>query len=79
MDEKASKMNDKELASYLEDKKRERIEYINILKMLSVKREEFLKMKKRQMELYRFGDTFFGVVNRSMVKLCAEKGYILDY
>lgn len=79
MDEKTSKLSEKELYAYIEDKKRERIEYVNILKMLSVKREEFLKMKKRQMELYRFGDTFFGVVNRTMVKLCAEKGYVLDY
>jgi len=78
LDEKTSKMEDKELASYIETKKSERLEYVNILQMLSVKREEFLKMKKRQMEQYRFGETFFGVVNRSMVKLCAARGYVLD-
>lgn len=74
-----SKMTEKQFSEYVAQKSQERVEYINILKMLSTKREEFMKMKKKTMEQYRFGDTFFGVVNRVMVKNCKEKGYVLDY
>ncbi len=78
MDDNTKRLNDKQLGQYLAVKTQQRIENINILKMLTTKREEFLKMKKRQMELYRFGDTFYGVVNRTLVKACTEKGYIIE-
>ncbi len=79
MEEDIRKMTDNQLGAYLATKTQERIEYVNILKMLSTKREEFLKMKKKQMEQYRFGDTFFGVVNKTIVKNCVAKGYVTEY
>ena len=57
----------------------ERKEYISIIKMLSTQREQFLREKREKLENYRFGKTFFGVVNRTVVETAESHGYTLDY
>lgn len=57
----------------------ERKEYITIIKMLSTQREQFLKEKREKMKNYRFGKTFFGVVNRTISETAERYGYTLTY
>lgn len=68
-----------ELKQYVEEKRYERQEYVTIIKMLTTKREEFLKQKREKMQKYLFGDTFFGVVNKTIINTATEKGYSFDY
>ncbi len=72
-------MNDDSLKTYVEDKMNERQEYISIIKMLSQKREEFLKRKKEKMELYRYNTTFLGVVKKAIMQQAVEKGYVSEF
>lgn len=71
-------MSPTELKQYVEEKRYERQEYVTIIKMLTVKREEFLRQKREKMQKYLFGDTFFGVVNRTIINTAQEKGYKFD-
>lgn len=72
-------MSDEELQNYVEEKAAYRQEYVSIIKMLSQKREEFLKRKKQKMDMYRYNNTFLGVVKESIVKEAQSKGYRLDF
>jgi len=80
LDESMQQMTgDRELLQYVTEKEYERKEYISIIKMLSTQREAFLKEKREKMENYRFGKTFFGVVNRKIVQIAEDNGYKLEY
>jgi hypothetical protein len=57
----------------------ERKEYLSIIKMLSTQREAFLGDMKEKMKDYRFGNTFFGVVNRSISEAAEKHGYKIEY
>ncbi len=71
-------MSPTELKQYIEEKRYERQEYVTIIKMLTTKREEFLRQKREKMQKYLFGDTFFGVVNRTIINTAQERGYKFD-
>ncbi len=79
MDEAYLEMTDSEFAQFVTEKEYERKEYISIIKMLSTQREEFLKEKREKMKNYRFGKTFFGVVNKTIVETAERHGYVLEY
>lgn len=79
MDERLQEMSMGEFTEYLTETSFERKEYISIIKMLSTQREEFLKEKREKMKNYRFGKTFFGVVNSTIVKTAERYGYMLNY
>ena len=79
LDEDLREMSDTELKEYVEEKRYERLEYVTIIKMLTQKREEYLRRKRDKMEKYRFGDNFFGVVNKTIVDMAQEKGYSLEF
>lgn len=79
LEPKLQNLSDKDLKMYVEDKINERQEYVSIIKMLSQKREEFLKRKKEKMELFRYNNTFLGVVKKTIVQQATEKGYSVDF
>jgi len=79
MDERLQEMSVGEFTEYLTETSFERKEYVSIIKMLSTQREEFLKEKREKMRNYRFGKTFFGVVNSTIVKTAEKYGYTLSY
>ncbi len=79
MDERLQEMSVGEFTEFLTETSFERKEYISIIKMLSTQREEFLKEKREKMKNYRFGKTFFGVVNSTIVKTAERYGYTLNY
>ena len=68
-----------DLKQYVEEKTYERMEYVTIIKMLTKKREEFLRQKREKMNKYRFGENFFGVVNKTIVDRAKEKGFSLEF
>jgi len=63
----------------VEDKIIERQEYISIIKMLSQKREEFLKRKKEKLELFRYNNTFLGIVKKAIIQEAVAKGYVSEF
>ncbi|MBI1287267.1 MAG: VWA domain-containing protein [Flavobacteriales bacterium] len=79
VDESLSAMTDDEYKMHLAEVNYERKEYISIIKMLSTQREAFLEEKREKMQNYRFGKTFFGVVNRTIVKTAERYGHTLSY
>lgn len=79
VDESISAMTDDEYKMHLAEVNYERKEYITIIKMLSTQREQFLKEKREKMKNYRFGKTFFGVVNRTISETAEKYGYTLQY
>ena len=79
MDEAYRDMAADEFMQTLSEVAYERKEYITIIKMLSTQRENFLEAKRDKMKNYRFGKTFFGVVNRTMVETAEKYGYSLEY
>lgn len=76
--EEIKEMSPTELKQYVEEKRYERQEYVTIIKMLTTKREEFLRQKREKMQKYLFGETFFGVVNRTIINTAQERGYKFD-
>jgi hypothetical protein len=79
MDESYLEMSESEFLQLIDEKGYERKEYISIIKMLSAQREEFMKEKRDKMKNYRFGKTFFGVVNKTIVETAEKCGYSLEY
>ena len=79
MDEAYLELSDRDFLLLVEEKNYERKEYITIIKMLSTQREEFLREKREKMQNYRFGKTFFGVVNKTITETAERYGYTLDY
>ena len=79
MDEAYLEMSDAEFIQLITEKEYERKEYLTIIKMLSMQREEFLKEKREKMKNYRLGNTFFGVVNKTVVETAERFGYTLEY
>lgn len=76
---KLEQISDEDLKTLVEDKISERQEYISIIKMLSQKREEFLKRKKDKLELFRYNNTFLGVVKKTIIQQAVEKGYTSEF
>jgi hypothetical protein len=72
-------MTDEELMLHVTEVSYNRGEYISIIKMLTTKREEYMKNMREKMMVYRFGKTFFGVMNRTMVEMAESKGYRHSY
>jgi hypothetical protein len=79
MDPRLNELSNDEFLMHLAEVGYERKEYISIIKMLSTQREQFLRVKREMLENYRFGKTFFGVVNRTIVETAEKHGYNLDY
>lgn len=79
MEEHLQEMSDEEFVQYLVEKGFERKEYISIIKMLSTQREQFLREKREKMKNYRFGKTFFGVVNSTITETAKRYGYMIYY
>lgn len=79
MDEAYQSLSAAEFTMTLAEMGYERKEYLSIIKMLSTKREAFLGEMKEKMKNYRFGNTFFGVVNRTIVETAEKHGYKLEY
>jgi hypothetical protein len=79
MDESYLEMSESEFLQLIDEKGYERKEYISIIKMLSAQREEFMKERRDKMKNYRFGKTFFGVVNKTIVETAEKYGYSLEY
>ncbi|TNF32300.1 MAG: VWA domain-containing protein [Bacteroidetes bacterium] len=79
VDESLATMSDDEYKMYLSEVNYERKEYISIIKMLSTQREAFLAEKREKMQNYRFGKTFFGVVNKTIVDTAERYGFVLQY
>ncbi|MCF8460062.1 MAG: VWA domain-containing protein [Flavobacteriales bacterium] len=79
MDPRLNELSNDEFLMHLAEVGYERKEYISIIKMLSTQREQFLREKREKLENYRFGKTFFGVVNRTIVETAEKHGYSLDY
>lgn len=79
MDERLQEMTSAEFTQYVTEIAFERKEYISIIKMLSTQREEFLKEKREKMKNYRFGKTFFGVVNKTIAETAKKYGYTVNY
>lgn len=77
--EDLQEMSDTELKQYVDEKRYERQEYVTIIKMLTTKREEFLKQKREKMQRYLFGDTFFGVVNKTIITTAKANGLSFYY
>lgn len=78
-DPRLSGLTNSEFELHIAEVDYERKEYISIIKMLSTQREQFLREKREKLKNYRFGKTFFGVVNRTVVETAEKHGYILDY
>ncbi len=76
---KMEQISDEDLETFVEDKISERQEYISIIKMLSQKREEFLKRKKDKLELFRYNNTFLGVVKKTIIQQAVEKGFTSEF
>lgn len=76
---KMEQISDEDLKTLVEEKISERQEYISIIKMLSQKREEFLKRKKDKLELFRYNNTFLGVVKKTIIQQAVEKGYSSEF
>lgn len=76
---KMDQISDEDLKTLIEDKISERQEYISIIKMLSQKREEFLKRKKDKLELFRYNNTFLGVVKKTIVQEAVAKGFSSEF
>lgn len=72
-------MSEAEMIQRIEELEYERKEYISIIKMLSTKREQFLRDKREKMKRYRFGKTFFGVVNKTISETAKRYGYTVQY
>jgi hypothetical protein len=79
MDERYAEMSTSEFTQRLTELSFERKEYISIIKMLSTQREEFLREKREKMKNYRFGKTFFGVVNKTITETAKKYGYTISY
>jgi len=79
MDEALQPLTESQFVQHLTEIGYERKEYISIIKMLSTQREEYMKDKREKMKNYRFGKTFFGVVNSTLVEAAQEKGFKLEY
>jgi len=79
MDPNLNELSNEDFEMHLTEIEYERKEYITIIKMLSTQREQFLREKREKLENYRFGKTFFGVVNRTVVETAESHGYTLDY
>lgn len=79
VDESLAAMTDAEYKMHLQEVNYERKEYISIIKMLSTQRETFLSEKREKMQNYRFGKTFFGVVNKTIVETAERYGFVLQY
>lgn len=72
-------MSDEELWLHVEEISYYRSEYISIIMMLTAKREQYMRNMREKMMLYRYGKTFFGVMNRTMVEMAEKKGYVHEY
>lgn len=79
LDPKLQTISDDALKIYIDETTNNREEYISIIKMLSQKREEFLKRKKDKLELFRYNNTFLGIVKKTIVQQAIEKGYTSDF
>lgn len=79
MNPNLNELSNEDFEMHLTEIEYERKEYITIIKMLSTQREQFLREKREKLENYRFGKTFFGVVNRTVVETAESHGYTLDY
>ncbi|MCB0754396.1 MAG: VWA domain-containing protein [Flavobacteriales bacterium] len=79
MDERYQEMSVGEFAQHLTEVSFERKEYVSIIKMLSTQREQFLREKREKMKNYRFGKTFFGVVNKTLIETAERYGYMINY
>ena len=79
MDEAYATLSAMEFEQTLGEIGYERKEYLSIIKMLSTQREAFLGDMKEKMKDYRFGNTFFGVVNRSISEAAEKHGYKIEY
>lgn len=79
MDLRLNELSNDEFLMHLAEVGYERKEYISIIKMLSTQREQFLREKREMLKNYRFGKTFFGMVNRTIVETAEKQGYRLDY
>ena len=79
MDERFAEMSTSEFTEYITELNFERKEYISIIKMLSTQREQFLRDKREKMRNYRFGKTFFGVINRTLTETAEKYGYTIQY
>lgn len=79
VDESLAGMSDDEFIMHIAEAGYDRMEYVSIIKMLSTQREQFLREKREKLENYRFGKTFFGVVNKIIVETAEAKGYQLEY
>jgi len=79
MDTRLNELSNRDFEMHVAEAGYERKEYISIIKMLSTQREQFLKEKREKLENYRFGKTFFGVVNRTIVETTEKHGYKLSY
>lgn len=79
MDPQLNELSNRDFEMHIAEAGYERKEYISIIKMLSTQREQFLREKREKLENYRFGKTFFGVVNRTIVETVEKHGYTLDY
>lgn len=77
MEEEFQNLSNEEMKLRLTEIEYERGEYISIIKILSQKREEFLRDKREKMKRYRFGNTFFGVVNKTLVETVKRHGYMV--
>jgi hypothetical protein len=74
-----SQMSDEDLHLHVTEMSYNRAEYISIIKMLTTRREEHMRNMREKMMVYRFGNTFFGVMNRTMVEMAESKGYKHEY
>ena len=79
MDPSLNELSNDEFVMHLAEVGYERKEYISIIKMLSTQREQFLREKREKLKNYRFGKTFFGVVNRTIVDTAEKHGYKIEY
>ena len=79
MPEEFATLTNEEVALRLAEIEYERKEYISIIKMLSTKREQFLRDKREKMKNYRFGKTFYGVVNKTLTETSKRYGYTVQY
>ena len=72
-------LSDEELRLHVTEMSYDRGEYISIIKMLTTKREQYMRNMREKMMLYRYGASFFGVMNRTMVDMAVSKGYVHEY
>jgi hypothetical protein len=72
-------LSDEELRLHVTEMSYNRGEYISIIKMLTTKREQYMKNMRDKMMQYRYGNTFFGVMNKTMVEMAESKGYKHDF